>query len=520
MDVSREFLHMLDTKASASSQVVLEEDVNLSEQLPDISAIYLSKGNITVEELQPGEDEVLLRGYLRYRILYYTGEDSGRLECLEGRFPLEEKIYLQGVTRQDEIQQCCQIEDTNVLMINSRKLSLRFAVTFTVIAHQIKDAQVITGITEGDCIQTKWEEIEAASLLCCRQEVLKLRKELPVDKGNPGIEKLLWCDISFLEAQERCEENQIRIQGRLLIRGIYQGEDTGNGSSVVPFEESFTVSREIECTGCKMGMIPYCIYNLENESLHVLPDQDGDPKILLAEGTLCISLKVYEICNYNRICQAYGTKKNLVMKYKTEEIPRIMRKITGKQKIEKRVTTTEGAGADFFQLLTYSGELYPLGMEKKEQGLVVRGFLEVCIMMVVGEDDNPFAQEKVSVPYEYMLETGAMNEACTPTVQSALDGLSVVATQNGVLEIQAIASFDVVVTELQKREQIMEITEEEIAPEILDALPDMLILRVEEGQDIWSIGQKYYMTVQEICDQNNLENPVVTKGQKLILMRG
>lgn len=520
MEVERENLHMLETKAKVPAQVVLEGDINLSEQLPDMSQIYLSKAQIVVEELQPAEEEVVVRGYVKYQVLYYTKEEDGRLEGLDGKFPMEERIHVTGLTRQDEIRQTNLIEDLNVLLVNSRKLAMRLAVTFEIICEQVKDAHVLTKLPGCENVEIQYEPLETASLLCCKQDIIKVRKEITLEGNQPCVEKLLWTDIRLQDMQERCEENLVKLSGMVRIQSLYQGENLGQGCSVVPVDFTIPLSEGIECMNCKQGMIPCCSYHLENESVHVLPDLEGEQRILLVEATICLRLKVYEICHYQAICQAYSTKKELVLSKSEEEIPQFTRKVTGKQHLDKKVTTSVGAAQrDVFQLLCFSGELYPLAMEKQTDKLMLRGFIEICALLVTSEDEMPFTQEKISLPYEYCLEVEGLTGDSEVEVESSLEALSLCVAQDGVLEIQATTCFAAIVSKRQCREQIVEITEEPIDPQVLESMPSMLILRVEEGEDLWSIGKRYYMSVDDICTQNHLEEKQVTQGQKLILLR-
>lgn len=49
-------------------QFTMEEDLNLPEDKPDISTLNLEKGEVVIEEICPGTDEVTVRGKLGYAI--------------------------------------------------------------------------------------------------------------------------------------------------------------------------------------------------------------------------------------------------------------------------------------------------------------------------------------------------------------------------------------------------------------------------------------------------------------------
>ena len=125
MEVMKSNLHMLETGKSVSKEKVLESEVNLEQSKPDLGQVYLPKAKMVVEELQPLEQTVLLRGYVQYRILYFTKEEDGKLVGLEGRIPVEESLALADISRLDELYSDVLMEDFSVLIVNPRKLVMR-----------------------------------------------------------------------------------------------------------------------------------------------------------------------------------------------------------------------------------------------------------------------------------------------------------------------------------------------------------------------------------------------------------
>ncbi len=520
MEVMKSNLHMLETGKSVSKEKVLESEVNLEQSKPDLGQVYLPKAKMVVEELQPLEQTVLLRGYVQYRILYFTKEEDGKLVGLEGRIPVEESLALADISRLDELYSDVLMEDFSVLIVNPRKLVMRLAMQIKVWSEEIKDAFVSTDIKGDEGVEKKICPVETASLFCCKRDMLKIRREVPLPEQYPEIDQTLWSNMGLEEFTERCEDGIVKLSGRLRLQFLYQGMDLENGIGVTEFDTTVGISEVVECLGCRSGMIPCCSYHLENETISILPNKEGEQRVLLLEASLCLRLKVYEICQVQSLCNAYGTQKELQVNKYTQEIPRLIRKITGRQNLEKKVTTSVGAGKqEMLQLLCYDGQLYPLACERQEETLLLRGFLEITVLLVMDEDEQPFFQEKISLPYEYRMEVDSLCTGSQVDMESHLEGLHVEVAQNGILDIHATSCFTAIITEKQCLEQIEDITEAPIPKEVLENLPDMMILRVGEGEDLWSIGKKYYVTVEELCKQNHLESPEVSVGQKLMLLR-
>ena len=94
MELIKRNIHMDRVKRSTVIQFTMEEDLNLPEDKPDISTLNLEKGEVVIEEIRPGTDEVTVRGKLGYAILYHTQETGSNLVLLSGALPFEEKIHI------------------------------------------------------------------------------------------------------------------------------------------------------------------------------------------------------------------------------------------------------------------------------------------------------------------------------------------------------------------------------------------------------------------------------------------
>ena len=72
-------------RTEAISQITLEDDVNISDNKPDVDMINMEKGEILIDEVKAGADMVHIRGRLSFCILYCTSEKGSNLAVLEGK---------------------------------------------------------------------------------------------------------------------------------------------------------------------------------------------------------------------------------------------------------------------------------------------------------------------------------------------------------------------------------------------------------------------------------------------------
>lgn len=149
MELIKRNIHMDRVKRSTVIQFTMEEDLNLPEDKPDISTLNLEKGEVVIEEIRPGTDEVTVRGKLGYAILYHTQETGSNLVLLSGALPFEEKIHMEGTLPSDTVAVNGTVEDFTVNMINSRKLNLQALLLLTARIEEIYDEELPVGIQGG-----------------------------------------------------------------------------------------------------------------------------------------------------------------------------------------------------------------------------------------------------------------------------------------------------------------------------------------------------------------------------------
>ena len=161
MELLKKNIHMDRTRSEAVTQITLEDDLNVPEQKPDVSALNFEKGMVFIDEMKPGTDHVNIRGRLVFDVLYHTREGGCGLGVLEGKIPFEEKINMQGVTAADTVTAEGQIDDLNISIINSRKLSIRGLVVFDISIHEIRDAEISYGMENEEDYEVQKELIQA-----------------------------------------------------------------------------------------------------------------------------------------------------------------------------------------------------------------------------------------------------------------------------------------------------------------------------------------------------------------------
>ena len=125
MELVKKNLQILREKSKAINQITFDEDFNVPDVKPDISRMIQRKGEVKIEEVQVNEGKAKIKGMLIFHLLYVADTPQRQISSLEGKIPIEEIIFLQGVESGDKICFRWEVEDLTLYTINSRKLNIK-----------------------------------------------------------------------------------------------------------------------------------------------------------------------------------------------------------------------------------------------------------------------------------------------------------------------------------------------------------------------------------------------------------
>lgn len=521
MELLKQYVRMNRLERTGEIQLSLEEDFNLPDTKPDVSSICLEKGEVFVEEIRPAADAVTVKGKLAFSVLYDTRENGGGLERTEGKIPFEEKINLEGLMATEEPFVTGTVDDLTVGMINSRKLSVQSVVTLRATVDVISEEELPVGVAEsgelqGDA-QVRQVPIDFTKACLCRKDVCRIKEELSLPSGYPNLGRILWKSVEPGEMNFRLGEEQLYVQGELRVFVLYEGE----GEDQMPqiYETRVNVSSQMACSGCREGMALDVRYGIAGSELTPKPDLDGELRELGLEVTLALRICVYEEERLSVVKDVYGVRQEIREQERTANLRQLVRCVTGKTRVADHLAVPGGVKP--LQLIRGEAELGPVHSQVRDGGISIQGSLGVKILYVTGEDDNPYGCLKAALPFEYSLEIPGMKKEDDPDqIQARVEQLSLAMPDGEEVDVKAVLSFSVSVFRDLSVEVVSALSQEPVGREKLSALPGMVAYVVKEGEDLWSIGKKYYVPVQSIMDVNDLSSGEVMPGQKLLIIKG
>lgn len=520
MEMLKQNIHMHRICKEGSSQITLEDDMNLPDVKPDINLLCMEKGCVIIDEVRPGTDAVEIKGRLTFSVLYHTQEDGSRLMCCEGKIPFDEKIHVEGLTPGDQVCAEGDVEDLTVGMINSRKLSIQSVINLTAQVEAVTDLEVPVGVTEAgqEKNQAQYRQVPAqvAQLAICKNDVIRIKEECNLQAGQPNIGEILWKAVEPGELNFRLAEEKLLVQGELRVFVLYCSES--DGGQIQCYENTVPVNAQLPCSGCMEGMIPDICYRVNQWELAARPDFDGEQRVFGLELTIDLQIKVYEEKQLKLVTDIYGVTGEIQGEKKDVALERILRAVTGRTKVAERLQVpTEQR---LLQILHYEARIRSVSWELTEEGIAIRGTLGLKVLYITGDDDKPFECLKAFLPFEYMLEIPGMGDGVQmPRVRARLEQLGVNMLDGEELDVKAILSFSTTVTEKIEMQVVGQVTQKPLDSEKMENLPGMVIYIAKPGDSLWDIGKKYYVPIQSLVELNDLPGQEIKPGQKLLIVK-
>lgn len=523
MELIKKHIHMDRIRCKAAGQVALEEDLNIPDSKPDVNALIYQKGQVQIEEVKPTADHVSIRGRLLFHILYQSKEDKRSLVSVEGKIPFEEQMYMDGVKGTDSVRIQSQMEDLTVSVINTRKLGVQSLVSLRASVEELYDEEVpveiyLSANEEGEFpIEYCKKTLEVAQIAIQKNDVFRVREEIPLPSSYPNIYKILWENVSLEDVEFRPVDEKLMIHGEIHIFILYESE--GEERVIRAYEVTVPLNGNLECQGLVDGMIGDVQYEIGNLSLDVRPDFDGEQRMLGLELVLDMEMKMYEESRVDILTDIYGITKDVKEVIKETELKRLLMKIGGKSKIGDHIKVKNNGGR-ILQLLHSEGNVQTQSVEIKPEGIEVRGNVEVSVLYVTGEDSSPYNSLKGNVPFLYTMEVAEIAPGDTFRMTAKLEQLQVMMLDSEELDVKGVLGFSATVFQ---NAPINLITDVKVAPldmAKLNELPGMVAYVVGRDDNLWNIGKRYYVPVAKIREVNGLNGDELKVGEKLLIVKG
>lgn len=516
MELVRKTIRMTRQKGKAVSQMTLDDDYNIPESMPDVSMIVQERGDLEIGEVRAENGRALIRGNLRFYVLYLDDSDEGGLHSVKGQISFEETMNVEGAKDGDSLKLNGTLEDISAVLINSRKMGIKAVGTLELTVEELAEEALTTALEGEEQAEIRTEHRTAAALTVQKKDTCRVKDEIILPANKPNIRELIWQDVTLRGTELRPGEDEILIRGELVVFVLYESEEAEQKTGWL--EQSIPFNSRMDVSGSREGIAASLKVTLAGAELEVKPDYDGELRVLHVDAVLNLDIRMYEEESVDLLADVYSLKKELIPEKAETEYERLLISSASRCRVSGRMATDQ-TDMQILQICHSSGEVKLDDCTAVEQGIRVEGAVQVEVLYITSDDTHPLLCRKEAIPFEQLIEVPGMTKDCVWYLDAILDQLAVDMVSGTEMDVKAVVLLQVLVLARERAEHVTSLTEEPLDMAALKALPAFVVYAVQPGDTLWEIAKSCRSTKNRICEINDCTPEEIRPGKKLILIK-
>ena len=153
-----------------------------------------------------------------------------------------------------------------------------------------------------------------------------------------------------------------------------------------------------------------------------------------------------------------------------------------------------------------------------EDGVELTGTLTVEAIYLA-EEGKGLASFRAELPFQYVLEAPGISGACSYDIAPVIEQLTVTAMSSSELDIKAVLGFGLLGFCSVEEDTITDVIISEPNLDAIRELPAIVAYVARDGDDLWTLGKKYYVPLEQIRETNHLSGDTLKAGDKILIVR-
>jgi LysM repeat protein len=308
----------------------------------------------------------------------------------------------------------------------------------------------------------------------------------------------------------------VDISGELGITVLYKGEEENNPMEIAEGKLDFSGSVPFEGgenTVCKVSI------DVENCRCTVAEDEDGENRVIDVEAVMNVQITADEEYSVEVLEDAYCINKKIDMEEEEIAYDLNVCNISSQYPI-KEIIEIDEQSPDILRIFKVTGMPYIDDVSVEDDKITVSGVINVNIIYVTGDDENPVYSVKNSVPFSQTIEAKGAKEGMTVTIDRDISNIRFNMLSDREVEIRCVLNMETNVCKEVTGIFSVDANVTDMDKEEIRNIPSMVIYVVKEGDTLWKLSKRFNSTVDCIAEINKLENPdLIYPGQKLVIVK-
>ena len=517
IDILKKDIIVDRTLSKEVSQILCEGDIIVPDIKPDISMILQSDAHIVIEKLEPTADRVNVVGKLQVSVLYLAKTAETPIHSLTHSYVIDDFINVEGLSKEALVDLKNDIEALEFSIVNDRKISYRSVINFQLASVVADHREAVVEVAGLPLSQQQQDTIHLSKTLASRSERFVIKTGLDVPSGKPNISEILSTSFEIRNKNVRAIDGRVQVTGDLNVTVLYRS-DSEQLLDFFEIDEPFTSS--VEMDDATEDMFADGTLKIVDKYVQVLANEDGEDRLVAAEATIVLDARVSSKQAISYLRDAYSTTENLQLDTVTISYPRFIARNKNQATVKEIITLPEGLPG-IMQVYRVKSKANLIETQLTKDKVIVEGHLAVDIIYIAKDDTVPLFSHQATIPYRQVVETAGSAAGMDAVTDLGVDGVHFNLLSETEVEVRATVSINTTVTQQLQANLVKNIDAVPIDVDFIDNQASITVYVVTKGETLWQIAKRYYTTVEELIELNDIPNPEhLVAGQKLIILKG
>lgn len=516
MEIARSFIHMNNLKGQIVTQLTLDDDFNVPDINADIEKYITKDALVHIESVKVSEGRVNIRGRMDFKILYGCSEDRKIIHSMGNSIPFDEIVNGDKIGNNDVVNVKCDIDDLNIGIINTRKISVKAILTLTVSAEEVHDMEMVEEIKEDPSVNYLRRKEQIMQIVVNKKDTYRIREDIELPANKPNISEILWSTVVLNNITTKLYPEKVGVSGELVLFMLYDDEE--EDTPVQWLESSVPFDGSIDVAGCEEEMTGDIETSISSINVNIKPDYDGEQRMIELEVVLELSMRVYREDEVSILGDVYSLKNELTPVYQNISYSTLLMKNVSKCKINDKLKLDKDNG-HVLQLLSAQGISSVEDVFIEEKGLRVEGIVKMKIMYVSSDDKMPLNIADEVVPFSHLIEAQGVTEQSMSFIRPSLEQISTGMSGNNEIDVKCSVVLDALIMENRTSRFITDVQSVPFDLKKLQNIPSMAGYVVKDRDTLWDIAKRYCTTISSIMKVNELKNENISKGDMLVIIK-
>lgn len=494
------------------SDSIVRAEYVIPDTHPDVMRILTVNSKPHITKTLANKDKVYIEGEINYNIIYLAeDEDNVNVYNVSYTDKFSNYVDVYGADNDMNCQGDVYIEHMECNIINERKIALEGVIKLKAEVYKNYNFEIIKDINNSDGIQMLKNPMQIDKNIGNVDTELIGKWNIEIPANEPEIQEILQCDISIHNREVNILDGSLSVGISARADILYKGLDTRD---VFRITNDIDISKDIDFEDANMNMDSSFDFTVDGTEINVSADDDGENRIINIEALIKAIIKLISKEDLDIIDDVYSPDMFLDIKKEDFDLNityghssnEVMAK--GDLEVDKNMPKPK-------EIVMCCGDVCVTDKRIVEDKVIVEGILNVSVLYKTSDSYNYLCSISEEIPFTCGVEMPGCKIQMKCIAKACLENIEA-DIQAGNISVKGLIKIYTKVNYSTHREFLVEV--DAVEDELPTKKASVTIYVVEDGDTLWKIAKRYFTTVDNILEVNEVENPDNIKaGDKLII---